>query len=466
MPGSPIRGRRAVERWLDDDPGVEEARRVGAEEERAKRGNGAELPAEGVLLNDFYAYMPMHSYIFAPSREMWPAASVNSRIPPVRTGTEEIKASAWLDRHKPVEQLTWAPGFPEIIEDRLIGGGEWVDRQGVRCFNLYRPPVIRGGDPTKAARWLEHVRLVYPDDADHIVKWLAHRVQRPGDKVNHALLLGGEQGIGKDSLLAPAKRAVGPWNFEDVTPKQALGRFNGFLKSVILRINEARDLGDFDRFAFYDHLKAITASPPEVLRVDEKNLREYNIINCCGVIITTNHKKDGIFLPAGDRRHYVAWSELPENPFPPDYWTELHTWYEQGGFEHVATYLAQLPLADFNPKAPPLKTEAFFAIAQAGLAPETSELADALDALGRPAAVTITDLASCTTAAFYEWLADRRNARIVPHRFEEAGYTTVRNGGAKDGLWVVNGRRRAVYVSTDLPPNARPAAAAERALNR
>ena len=28
-----------------------------------------------------------------------------------------------------------------------------------------------------------------------------------------------------------------------------LGRFNGFLKSVILRINEARDLGDVDRFS-------------------------------------------------------------------------------------------------------------------------------------------------------------------------------------------------------------------------
>ena len=28
-----------------------------------------------------------------------------------------------------------------------------------------------------------------------------------------------------------------------------LGRFNGFLKSVILRISEARDLGEFDRFS-------------------------------------------------------------------------------------------------------------------------------------------------------------------------------------------------------------------------
>jgi hypothetical protein len=31
-----------------------------------------------------------------------------------------------------------------------------------------------------------------------------------------------------------------------VSPQQILGRFNGFVKSVILRVSEARDLGDID----------------------------------------------------------------------------------------------------------------------------------------------------------------------------------------------------------------------------
>ena len=34
----------------------------------------------GVTINDFRAYMPTHSYIFEPSRDTWPASSVNSRI--------------------------------------------------------------------------------------------------------------------------------------------------------------------------------------------------------------------------------------------------------------------------------------------------------------------------------------------------------------------------------------------------
>jgi hypothetical protein len=37
--------------------------------------------------------MPTHSYIFTPSREMWPAASVNARIPPVSdNGAKPVSA--------------------------------------------------------------------------------------------------------------------------------------------------------------------------------------------------------------------------------------------------------------------------------------------------------------------------------------------------------------------------------------
>jgi hypothetical protein len=59
----------------------------------------------------------------------------------------------------------------------------------------------------------------------------------PETKINHALVLGGDPGIGKDTLLGPLIHAIGPWNFQDVSPLQMLGRFNSFAKSVILRIS-------------------------------------------------------------------------------------------------------------------------------------------------------------------------------------------------------------------------------------
>ena len=113
-----------------------------------------------------------------------------------------------------------------------------------------------------------------------------------------------------------------------------------------------------------------------MLRVDEKHLREHYVFNCLGFLITTNHKTDGIYLPADDRRHYVAWSNRTKEDFTPDYWNELWGWYDDGGFEHVAAYLAELDISGFDPKAPPPKTSAFWDIVNANRAPEDAELAD------------------------------------------------------------------------------------------
>ena len=249
---------------------------------------GKETGLEGVNLDDFNSYLPKHVYIFTPTGEPWPASSVNARVGPVPLVDSDgepvfdekghqrmISASAWLDQNRPVEQMTWAPGMPPLVRDRLISEGGWIERPKVTCLNLYRPPTIIRGNAAEAAPWLDHVRNVFGDNADHVIKWCAQRVQRPQEKINHALVLGGDQGIGKDTALEPVKRAVGPWNFCEVSPKQVLGRFNGFIKSVILRVSEARDLGDVNRFAFYDHMKSYTAAPPDVLRVDEKNLHEH-----------------------------------------------------------------------------------------------------------------------------------------------------------------------------------------------
>jgi hypothetical protein len=415
-----------------------------------------------VSLDDFLAYMPQHNYIFTAAGETWPAASVNARVQPVMgPDGKSMPAAKWLDANAAVEQMTWAPGKPMLIPDKLIADGGWIDRPGCAVFNLYRPPAIVpvAGD---VAPWLSLVEKVFPDQAKHVVSWLAHRVQRPDEKINHALVLGGEPGIGKDTILEPVKQAIGPWNFADVSPKQALGRFNGFLKSVVLRISEARDLGEFDRFAFHDHMKAYIAAPPDVVRVDEKNLKEHYILNLCGVVITTNHKTNGIYLPADDRRHLVAWSSLTKNDFDSDYWRSLYRWYAEGGNQYVADYLKNFDISAFDPKEPPPKTQAFWEIVNANRAPEDSELADVLDSLGRPDVVTLAAVVSRAASiqpVFYDWLNDRRNRRSIPHRFEDCGYVAVSNPNDTEGRWKISGHRQTIYGKANHTERERHAAA-------
>jgi hypothetical protein len=443
-----------------------------ARSEQIQKADDAEEDTKEISFDDFYAFMDMHNYLYISSRALWPASSVDARLPPQplldRDGNpildkhgnpKLISASHWLDQNRHIEQITWWPGMPMLIQGRVISEGGWIKSNKDSCFNLYRPPTIKLGDKAKADRWLEHVHKVFPEEADHIVVWLAHRVQRPQDKINHAVVLGGLQGIGKDTLLEPVKRAVGPWNFAEVSPQHIFGNFNGFLKSVILRVSEARDLGREDRFKFYDHMKAYTAAPPDVLRVNEKHLREYYVPNLCGTIITTNHKTDGIYLPMDDRRHYVAWSILTKQDFNDKYWDGIWGWYDNGGDSHVAAYLTALDISSFNAKAPPPKTAAFWDIVDANRAPEDAELADVLDRIGNPDAVTLIQITDQAPAEFLAWITDRKNRRQIPYRMEQCGYIPVRNETAKDGLWKINDKRQVIYAKSTLSIKERIAAA-------
>jgi len=125
----------------------------------------------GVSLDDFHAYMPMHSYIFVPTRQMWAASSVNSRIGPQelvdangnpilddKGEPKIISASAWLDRNHPVEQMTWSPGMPMIIENKLISEGG-RNKFGAHFISDFYADWVQHG-----AAAIEKLRLESPKD--------------------------------------------------------------------------------------------------------------------------------------------------------------------------------------------------------------------------------------------------------------------------------------------------------------
>jgi hypothetical protein len=50
-----------------------------------------------------------------------------------------------------------------------------------------------------------------------------------------------------------------------------------------------------------------------------------------------------------------------------------------------------------------------------------------------------------------EWIKDRKNRRIIPHRLENCGYEPVRNDDAKsDGQWRIGGKRQSGYARREL----------------
>jgi hypothetical protein len=159
----------------------------------------------------------------------------------------------------------------------------------------------------------------------------------------------------------------------------------------------------------------------------------------------------------------VAWSTLAQEDFDKDYWNKQYYWYASSGTAAVAEYLASRDLTNFDPKAPPPKTSAFFEIANANRAPEDAELADVLDDLGQPNVVTldqVTNRAEQLAPTFADWLRDiKTNARRIPHRFEDCGYVAVRNPDDTEGRWKIDGKRHTIYGKASLSERERLAAA-------
>ncbi len=407
--------------------------------------------------DDFVAYLPEHTYICIPTGDDWKPESIKKHVAPPEDSAVEI--CDWLDVHRHVEQMSWLPGRDKFVRDVMIADGGLIDRHGVSIYNIYRPPLAyEGGDPLLAVLWVEHMHRLYGEYAEHIIRWCASRVQYPQVKINHGLVLGGNTRIGKDTLLIPVREAIGAWNMQEIGPTILMGRFNGYLKTVILRVSEGHDLGEINRYALYERTKTLLAAPPEIFRVDEKNLKEHPVPNIVGVIFTTNHK-DGLYLPPDDARHYVAWSDQRQDDMRP-FCEALYDFYEAGGLKHIVAYLRQPSLLkDFHAKRPPEKTPAWYDMVQSGKSSEESELHELLDLMGSPDVVTVPDLMartlhkdiSATLHEFGSWLADRRNQKAVPHKLGGCGYCIYRNPDDKhDGQWKIDGKRLTLYVKAEL----------------
>jgi hypothetical protein len=131
-------------------------------------------------------------------------------------------------------------------------------------------------------------------------------------------------------------------------------------------------------------------------------------------------------------------------------------WYAEGGDRHVAAYLDAFDISDFDPKAAPPKTPAFWSIVNANRTTEEAELQDVLDKLGTPDAVTIEQIIDNASESLFlphslgSWLIDRKNRKAANHRLEKCGYRAVNNPVATDGLWRIGERRQVVYAKTSL----------------
>ena len=97
---------------------------------------------------------------------------------------------------------------------------------------------------------------------------------------------------------------------------------------------------------------------------------------------------------------------------------------------HVGAFLQSLDLSGFDPKAPPPRTAAWYAVVASGSAPEDAELRDVIEQAAAPEALTLETIVTAARDlqlhSLVDELADRKSRRALPHKMERAGYVPVR----------------------------------------
>jgi Family of unknown function (DUF5906) len=249
-----------------------------------------------------------------------------------------------------VRAITYSPGEPAITHEELNG-------QTVDCVNKWRASSLNPieGD---AAPWLDHVTMLTepegPEAREHLLNWMAYKVQKRGGKINHAIMLySREQGTGKDTAVEPLLKIIGAHNVEKVGENDLRSDFNGWAQKELLVVKEVAKLASAD----IERIKGnLAATPGDMVRVNEKNVKPFNIPNRQNVILFSNNK-DALEIPDTDRRFWIC--HCVEEAQPEEYFKTLYDWYEnQGGYGKVFAYLLARDISGFNPMAKPPMTNA------------------------------------------------------------------------------------------------------------
>lgn len=247
--------------------------------------------------------------------------------------------------------VTYAAGDSVLVaRDGNVYGNRWVDAR----------PDLSGPAAANINPWLAHAELLIPDpiEREHVFDVMAFKLQHPRVKINHAILHGGDEGCGKDTLWYPFIWSVcGPdlKNRGLVDAKGVNSRWGYALESEILILNELKEPDAGERRALANHLKPIIAAPPDTLTIERKGMHPYDMVNRLMVLAFTNDPVP-ITLPTQDRRWFCMWSHAPR--MSKEAAAALWRWYKkEGGLVAVARWLKARDVSAFNPAAMPPWTD-------------------------------------------------------------------------------------------------------------
>lgn len=324
----------------------------------------AEIPAEIAeemeieavreeILRDWYYSEGNRSYfrLGADGRpcELMGADGFNNRhgkwMPPTRDG-RKVAVRWWResDKAQMVQSIEFRP-------DKGPGIYMEGDVRYMNSYIKYEPKNVVA-DSEISGLWDRHIRLLFGDEADLLMSWMAWVVQHPEARINWCPVLQGIPGCGKTMIGQALAAAVGRHYVAEIGPSAFGDSFNTFMEGKLLVLGEEIRVSGQNRFAVLDSLKTLLTNDYIDVRGMHKARR--TILNTASYMVFTNHD-DAIPLDHQERRWAVfsarieTREEIAEAGMDQAYFGELKDSIDKS-HEAIRAWLLSLDIQAFDPK--------------------------------------------------------------------------------------------------------------------
>jgi Family of unknown function (DUF5906) len=221
---------------------------------------------------------------------------------------------------------------------------------GLRQFNSWWAPEWPEVGEEYAAPFFEHIDYLIPDKKSRhdLLDWLAHAVQKPGERPHyHFLLLAqSNEGIGRSWLVDLFMRLWTERHAGVIDLHRLIDdTFNSELSGkIIVGVNEVRVPSE-EKYSKKDRIKSLLTDT--YITVNEKNEKRWVELFVTRFLMLTN-RDDALQLSENDRRTYVA--RCADTPKSKQYYRRLYRQLHKRKFlSAVWTVLQTRDLSQFNP---------------------------------------------------------------------------------------------------------------------
>ena len=281
----------------------------------------------------------------------------------------------------PLDQLKASKTMPMVRRlDYLVADTRMMipSEAGKPVLNMWKPAgvVPAAGD---AGPILGHFDYLFPkqEEREHVLNYLACMLQRPAEKIAHALMICGVQGNGKSTIGYIVQKLVGARNFQEVSGDEMGDKWTTRMVQVqALAIEEAAHGGKYE---VYNRYKVLFTG--EFFGVQGKGIAPYDGRTPRGIFLFANHDAP-LAVTNDDRRFHV--SETVNPPASSEYFTALYAALDGATIPAFATWLLARDISAFNHKQPPPMTEAKVRAQEASLTPTADILKTIILAGGHP----------------------------------------------------------------------------------